>query len=147
MATRGPKLQISPFDVTEDRLYCGRLWSRWVERFERELIYNRVEVSTNPDLARAAILIHAFDPLVAISISKIIALEDIHDSLPDMVKPENIETASWTSYAGSKAKLAAYFSPQVCNDFAIFKLINTKIQSSKTIAAYALKTEGSSKEV
>ena len=134
MATRGPKLQISPFDVTEDRLDCGRLWSRWVERFERELIYNGVEVSTKPDLARAALLIHAG-----------IAVEDIHDSLPDMVKPENIETASWI-YAGSKAKLAAYFSPQVCNDFAIFELINTKMQSSETIAAYALRLREAAKK-
>ena len=135
MATRGPKLQISPFDVTEDRLDCGRLWSRWVERFERELIYHGVEVSTKPDLARAALLIHAG-----------IAVEDIHDSLPDMVKPENIVAASWTSYAGSKAKLAAYFSPQVCNDFAIFELINTKMQSSKTIAAYALRLREAAKK-
>ena len=55
-------------------------------KFERELIYHGVEVSTKPDLARAALLIHAG-----------IAVEDIHDSLSDMVKPENIVDASCTS--------------------------------------------------
>jgi len=79
MATRGPKLKISPFDVTEDRLDCGRTWNRWLERFEREVEYAGVDIGEKPNLAKAALLIHAG-----------VAVEDIHDSLPDVPKPEDI---------------------------------------------------------
>jgi len=46
MAERGPKLKILPFDVTGDRLDIGRLWGRWLERFERELLYQGVDHNT-----------------------------------------------------------------------------------------------------
>ena len=58
MASKGPKLRVGPFDVTEDRLNCGRLWARWLERFERDLVYSGVVVAEKLDMARAALLIY-----------------------------------------------------------------------------------------
>ena len=81
MATKGPKLRISEFVVTEDRLDCGRLWSRWVERFEREIVYQGVDLTAKPEVAKAALLIHAG-----------MDVEDIHDSLPNVTKPEDMQT-------------------------------------------------------
>ena len=137
MATaKGPKLKIGQFDVTEDRLDCSRLWKRYLERFERELIYLGVDPKDNPGIAKAALLIHAGE-----------AVEDIHDSLPDPVaKPEDVAQTDWHDYAKAKAKLTAYFSPQVCNDFAIFELINTKMMSGESIAAYTVRLREAAKK-
>ena len=128
MATKGPKLRISEFVVTEDRLDCGRLWSRWVERFEREIVYQGVSLTAKPEIAKAALLIHAG-----------MDVEDIHDSLPNVTKPEDMSDANWTEYAKSKAKLTAYFSPGVCNDFALYELISTRMMGGETVAAYAVR--------
>ena len=128
MATKGPKLKIAPFDINEDRLNSGRVFTRWLQRFERELIYGGVVISEKPDVAKAALLIHAG-----------IAVEDIHDSLPDPTKPEGVNAADWTSYVVAKTKLVDYFSPIVCNDFAIFELINTKMEGGETIASYTVR--------
>ena len=128
MAEKGPKLKIQQFDVTADRLDCGRLWNRWIERFERELLYQGVDKGAKPDLALAALLIHAG-----------LEVEDIHDSLPDVPKPESLTDAQYTSYLKAKIKLGAYFSPKVCNDFAIFELISTKMRGDETVAAYTLR--------
>ena len=128
MTTRGPKLKIAPFDTTASRLDCGRLWNRWVERFERDLIYQGVDIGGKPDLARAALLIHAG-----------IDVEDIHDTLPDVPKPEALTDIQYTTYQKSKLKLTQYFTPQICNDFAVFELISTKMRGDETVAAYTLR--------
>ena len=125
MAEKGPKLKILPFDVTASRLDCGRLWNRWVERFERDLIYQGVDKGAKPELAKAALLIHAG-----------VEIEDIHDTLPDVPKPENLTDAQYTSYEKSKRKLTLHFTPQSCNDFAIFELISTKMREDETVATY-----------
>ena len=88
MAKRGPKLKIPPFDVNASRLDIGRLWSRWLERFEHELLYQGVSATEKPDLAKASLLIYAGE-----------AVEDVHDSLPTtMTKPEDVTAENWTSY-------------------------------------------------
>ena len=46
-------------------------------------------------------------------------VEDLHDTLPDPVKPEGMTNAQWTDYEKSKLKLRLYFSPKQCNDFAL----------------------------
>jgi len=118
MTSKGPKLKILPFDTTSSRLDAGRLWSRWIERFERDLVYQGVDIKQKPDLAQAALLIHAG-----------IDVEDIHDTLPDVPKPEAIPSdADYTVYEKSKLKLTQYFTPQLCNDFALFELISTKMK-------------------
>ena len=128
MAQKGPKLKIQQFDITSNRLDCGRLWNRWIERFERDLLYQGVIKGEKPDLARAALLIHAG-----------VEVEDIHDSLPEVPKPENFTDGQWNNYEKSKAKLTQYFCPQTCNDFSIFELINTKMGGDETVAAYTLR--------
>ena len=135
MASKGPKLRVGPFDVTEDRLDCGRLWARLLERFERDLVYSGLVVAEKPDMARAALLIYAG-----------MAVEDIHDSLPDVVKPENTTDENWHVYAKSRAKLSAYFSPQVYNDFAMFELITTGMISGESIAAYTVRLRDAAKK-
>ena len=77
--SRGPKLKIGLFDPYSDWLDLGKRWEKWIERFERDLTYNIVnpDLSTSSDTAQMALLIYA-GPEV----------EDIHDSLPDPVKPE-----------------------------------------------------------
>ena len=136
MAEKGPKLKILPFDVTGDRLDIGRLWSRWLERFERELVYQGVVHGAKPELAKAALLIHAG-----------VAVEDIHDSLPDgTTKPEGLPDAEWTSYRKSKDKFSEYFTPDSCNDFAIFELINIKMRGDETVAGYTLRLREGAKK-
>ena len=128
MAEKGPKLKIQPFDTNANRLECGRLWTRWIECFERELLYQGVNKGEKPDLARAALLIYAG-----------IDVEDVHDSLPDAPKPEGLTDQQYTTYEISKQKLTNYYTPDVCNDFAIFELINTKMRSDESVAAYTLR--------
>ena len=72
-----PKLRVGQFDATEVRLICGRLWTRLLERFERDLVYLGVVVSEKP-IARAALLTYAG-----------MAVNAIFDSLLDIVKKEN----------------------------------------------------------
>ena len=135
MENKEPKLKIEPFDVTGDRLDMGRSWSRWLERFQRELAYQGVVIGEKPDLAQAALLIHSG-----------VAVEDIHDSLPDPPKPEGMDEASWTSYEKSKTKLTQYFTPKICNDFAIFELINMHMRSDENIAGYTLRLREAAKK-
>jgi hypothetical protein len=109
MAQKGPKLKVTPFDPHGERLDLGRRWEKWTERFERDLLYNGVNKATNADVAQMALLIYAGPDV-----------EDIHDSLPEPVKPEGLSDDAWTSYAKSLAKLNQYFVPQKSNDFSIF---------------------------
>ena len=55
------------------------------------------------------------------------------------MKPEGIAEANWNDYAKSKAKLSAYFTPESCNDFAVFELINTKMRGDENVANYTLR--------
>jgi len=75
-----------------------------------------------------------------------IAVEDIHDSLPDGTKPEGVPDAEWTTYRKSKDKLTEHFTPDSCNDFAIFELINTKMRGDETVAAYTLRLREAAKK-
>lgn len=47
-------------------------------------------------------------------------VEDLHDTLPEPVRPDDIEEEQWTEYEKSKAKLKIHFSPKRCNNFALF---------------------------
>ena len=135
MAEKGPKLKILPFDINGDRLDIGRLWFRWLERFERELLYQGVDTGAKPALAKAALLIYGGPDV-----------EDIHDSLPDTTKPENVAAADWTHYRKSKEKLTQYFTPETCNDFAIFELINIKMRGDENVAGYTLRLREAAKK-
>ena len=127
MATKGPKLKVLPFDPHGDRLDLGKRWEKWVERFERDLKYNGCDPSEQPEVARMALLIYAGTEV-----------EDLHDTLPVPVKPEDITTAQWTVYEKSKLKLKLYFSPKQCNDFALFELMRMKPALSESITDYAM---------
>ena len=98
MATKGPKLKIAPFNINGNRLDMGRSWSRWLERFEREFEYQGVSIAAKPDIAKAALLIYAGEDV-----------EDVHDSLPTMTKPEGTTDEAWTSYVQTKAKPTKHF--------------------------------------
>ena len=63
-------------------------------------------------------------------------LEDLHDTIPDVIKPENVTDDNWMNYARSKAKLSGYFSPITCNDFALFELMTLKPESHENISSY-----------
>ena len=115
MANRGPKLKILPFDPHGERLDLGKRWEKWLERFQRDLLYNGVDSAEKTETAQMALLIYAGNEV-----------EDIHDSLPEPVKPETTTDAQWTVYKKSLAKLNSYFVPQKSNDFAIFELMNVK---------------------
>ena len=112
---KGPKLKIVPFEVHGSRLDIGKRWQKWLTRFERELKYSGIDPSEKSEMAQMALLIHVGTEA-----------EDIHDSLPDPVKPEETEQAQWTAYRKSVSKLSSYFMPQQSNDFAVFELMNTK---------------------
>ena len=77
MATKGPKLKISPFDVHGSRLDLGKRWQKWLTRFERELKYSGIKLNTDSELAQMALLKYVGTEA-----------EDIHDSLPNPVKPD-----------------------------------------------------------
>ena len=128
MATKGPKLKITPFDPHGDRLNLGKRWERWLERFERDLKYNGCDPSDNDnnETAQMALLIYA-GPQV----------EDIHDSLPSPTKPASVSTADWTDYRQSKTKLNQYFLPQKSNDFALFELMRVKPEVGERTGNYA----------
>ena len=80
MATRGPKLKTTPFEVHGSRLDIGKRWSKWLQRFERELIYSGVSPTEKPDMAQMALLIYCGTET-----------EDIHDSLPENPKAEGLD--------------------------------------------------------
>ena len=107
MTTKGPKLKIQPFDMHGDRLDMGKRFEKWMDRFERELEYNGVSTEENSRVARMALLIYVGSDV-----------EDLHDTLPDPVKPEGETDAQWTEYKKSKVKLVNYFSPIKCRDDA-----------------------------
>ena len=88
MMSKGPKLKIQPCDVHGDRLDLGKRFEKWLERFERELKYNwcSPETVTNADMAQMALLIYAGSDV-----------EDLHDSLPEPVKPEGVTDVNWTT--------------------------------------------------
>ena len=109
MANRGPKLKVNPFEPHGERLDLGKRWEKWLERFQRDLTYNGVDSAEQPEMAQMALLICAGNEV-----------EDIHDSLPEPVKPEETPDAQWTVYDRSLAKLNSYFVPQKSNDFALF---------------------------
>ena len=126
MAARGPKLKITPFDPHGKRLDLGKRWEKWLERFERELTYNGVNTATGADMAQMALLIYAGHEV-----------EDIHDSLPEPVKPEGTTDDQWTSYKKSVSRLNKYFIPQKSNDFAIFELMNIQPEVDEATHNYA----------
>ena len=102
MASKGPKLRCLPFDPHGDRVYLGKRWEKWLECFERELYYNGVDPneSVNSGIARMAKLMHVD-----------YEVEDIHDTLPENVKPKGVDDEHWMEYDQSKAKLLGYFHP------------------------------------
>ena len=108
-AAKGPKLKIGPFDALGERMDIGKRWEKWIERFTRDLRYNGIDPNEKPEVGQMALLIYAGTEV-----------EDIHDSLPEPVKPEGVEDADWTVYDRSLQKLNSYFVPQKSNDFAIF---------------------------
>ena len=124
--SKGPKLKVSPFDPFGERLDLGKRWEKWLERFKRDLAYNGVNSSTQADMAKMALLIYAGPDV-----------EDIHDSLPEPVKPEGVGAESWTEYAKSVHKLNSYFVPLKSNDFAIFELMNTQPEPNEPTANFA----------
>ena len=128
MAEKGPKLKIERFDVHGDRLDLGRQFEKWMDRFERELKYNGVDLAAKADLAQMALMIYAGPDV-----------EEIHATLADPAKPEGITDAAWTSYAKSKARLLNHFMPQKCNDFAIHQLISLRMSSDDSVGSYALR--------
>ena len=126
MASKGPKLKISPFEVHGSRLDIGKRWAKWLQRFERELKYSGVDPAEKPDIAQMALLIYSG-----------IETEEIHDTLTDNPKPEGLAEDRWTAYAKSVSKLNSYFLPKQSNDFALFELMSTKLLPGETIKSYA----------
>lgn len=124
---KGPKLKVLPFDPYGDRLDLGKRWEKWIERFERDLLYNGCSprIAANSEKCQMALLIYAGT-----------TVEDIHDSLPTPEKPEEVQDADWTEYMKSKAKLSSYFMPKKNNDFATFELMQTKIKDGENTANY-----------
>ena len=128
--SKGPKLKIQLFDVHGDRLDLAKRFEKWIERFERDMEYNRFfpDIAANGKKARLALLIYAGNEV-----------EDLHDTLPDPMKPEGITNEEWTSYAKSKAKLLNYFSPKKCNDYALFEMMQLKPETGEGASQYATK--------
>ena len=126
MDTKGPKLKITPFDIHGSRLDIGKRLKKWLTRFERELRYSGVDISSKSEIAQMALLIYVGTEA-----------EDIHDSLPDTVKPENVAADNWNVYTKSISKLSTYFLPQQSNDFAVFELMNTRPLAGETTKSYA----------
>ena len=59
----------------------GRKWEKWVERFERELKYKGIYLSSNDNsaMSQMALLIYAGTEV-----------EGLHDTLPAPITPENM---------------------------------------------------------
>ena len=130
MSTKGPKLKIQSFDVHGDRLDMGKRFEKWIERFERDMEYNGCSPDdvANAKKAQMAPLIYAGNDV-----------EDLHDTLPDPIKPEETADAEWTAYMKSKTKLLNYFSPRKCNDYALFEMMQLKPESGEGASQYATK--------
>ena len=130
MSSKGPKLKIQPFDVHGQPLDSGKRFEEWIDRFERERKYNGCppETETNAEIAQMALLIYAGTDV-----------EDLHDTLPDPIKPEGMTDREWTVYVKSKAKLVNYFSPRKCNDYALFEMMQLKPESGEGASQYATK--------
>ena len=114
MATKSPKLKVTPFAPFGDRLDLGKRWEKWVERFERDMKYNGVDPSdaATSEMTKMALLMHAGNDV-----------EDLHDTLPDIPKPENVQEANWTDYAKSKGKLGGHIFRQY--DVMILHFLNS----------------------
>ena len=128
MATKGPELKVQPFDIHGDRLTLGKRWERWMERFERDLTYNGCDPSEK-DKAKTcqmALLIYAG-----------MDVEDLHDTLPDVPKPADIDDADWTVYLKSKYKLNARFLPRQSNDFALCELMTLRLNPDESLVDFA----------
>ena len=127
MAAKGPKLKVQPFDPYGDRLDLGKKWEKWIERFERDLKYNGIDPSLpqNSEMAKMALMMYSGNHT-----------EDIHDTIPEVVKPEEVPDDQWTEYARSKAKLNGYFSPIKSNDFALFELMSVKPNVEEKVSSY-----------
>ena len=121
---KGPKLRIPPFDHEGDRFAVGSQWKKWIDRFERELCYNGLSITStqHADLCQMALLIHV-GPRV----------EEIHDSLPSPVPPLG---ETWTVYQKSKQKLAAYFQPKQHNDFLLYELMQVRQAPDEALQAF-----------
>ena len=109
-------MKIERFDIQGDRLDLVRQFEKWIERFERELLYNGVDITDKAELAKMALLIYAGPDV-----------EDIYATLSDPPKPENITEAAWTVYVRAKGRLMNHFMPQKCNDFALHQLISLRM--------------------
>ena len=59
-------------------------------------------------------------------------------TFPVPVEPEGMTAAQWTEYKKSKLKLKLQFSPEQCNDFALFELMRMKPELSESITNYAV---------
>ena len=72
-------MKIQSFDVHGDRLDMGKRFEKWIERFERDMEYNGCSPDdvANAKKAQMALLIYAGNDV-----------EDLHDTLPDPLKPE-----------------------------------------------------------
>ena len=138
MAAKGPTLKIQQFDPFGDRLDLRKKWEKWIERFERDLKYNGIDASNaaNSDMAKMALLMYAG-----------IDTEDIHDTIPDVPKPERITNDNWTEYAKSRTKLNEYFSPIKSNDFALFELMKLKLDECEKSSTYGYTIAESSREM
>ena len=79
MAAKGSKLKIQSFDISGDRLSLGRSWQKWIDRFERELLYNGVDASNTDNSAVCQIALFIYARSV---------VEDLHDSLADIQRPQ-----------------------------------------------------------
>ena len=106
----------------------GQQFDKWIDRFERELKYNGVDLNAKADLAQMAFLIYAGPDV-----------EEIHETLVDPPKPEGMDDNRWTSYAKSKARLTNFFTPKKCNDFQIHQLISLKMSIEDTVETFAMK--------
>ena len=66
-------------------------------------------------------------------------VEDIRDTLPAPIKPENVQDEDWNDYKKSITKLTSYFSPKQSNDFALHQMMSIKPTSGENITDYATK--------
>ena len=128
MGSKGPKLKIQPFDLQGERLTLGKRWERWLERFERDLSYNGIdpEHNDNSSVCQMALLIYSGE-----------SVEDLHDTLAEVRKPDGVTDTNWTEYKQSKGKLNDRFLPKRSNDFALCELMTLKPTSDESMMDFA----------
>ena len=133
MATKGPKLKVSPFEMAGDRLSLGRKWKKWLDRFERDLLYNGIDAANkdNSAMCHMALLMHVGGDV-----------EDLHDVLADVQKPAAVAAGDCTAYAKSKAKLNGRFLPKQSNDFSLCELMSQKAKEGESMLDYAARLRG-----